>query len=143
MSLENYLVKSSVSYEEIRFEFDLHPEEVEQLYNRVKETGANQYFSFVVKHQEDILRYISLSPSQRKQKKWVNHPDILLIRLAALQISDATLTLQNDIAPIAEMVNRGSYRDFHAVIARGYLHALFGHPLSRFPFEKFENPFLS
>ena len=67
MSLENYLVKSNVAAEEIRYDF--HPEEVSQLYSLLKEKGYDWYFAFVQNNLKDILRYISLAPSQRQQKK--------------------------------------------------------------------------
>jgi len=141
MSLDNYLAKSGEVYGEIRLE--ISPEQVEQLYFRVKELGYNQYRVFVKEHLADILKYISLSRSQREQKKWVNHPDILLIRLAALQISAATAKLQNGIDQIAYIVGRGSYRQFHAAMADGLAPLLLEYPLARFPFEGCDNPFLS
>lgn len=117
MSLENYLVKSSVSYEEILFEF--HSEEKQQLYNLLKELGYDQYREWFHLHLSEAVKYIGLSRSQRMQKKWVNHPDNLLIRLAALQISHSALIFQNDIVKVDAIVDGGSYRQFHAVIAEG------------------------
>jgi len=141
MSLGNYLAKSNGSYEEIRWDFD--HEQLQQLYNRVLELGYKQYFAFVRQHQEEILKYISLSPSQRKQKKWMNRQDILLIRLAALQISAATVRLLGDIQEIELLVDGGSYRQFHSVVANGIAPLLFHPTLTLFPFEGFENPFYS
>lgn len=141
MSLENYLAKSSGSYEEISWSFDR--EQVEELYNLLKEIGLEKYFSFVREHQTDILKYISLSPSQRLQKKWVNHPQILLIRFAALQISGATVSFLSDIREAAWIVDRGSYREFHSVIATGLMPLMMTFHFRKFPFDGFENPFLS
>src|SRR5690625_3115883 len=117
MSLKNYLAKSNKQPQEIRLSFDLA--EIEVLYTLLKEIGGAQYHAFLVKHLASIVQYISLTPSQRLQKKWVGHPDILLIRFAALQLSESTVSLMNDLEPIADLVNRSSYRDFHAAVARG------------------------
>ena len=141
MSLHNYLVKSNVPYQEIWSDFDL--EQVQQLYNQLKDLGYRKYHAFVVEHQKDILKYISLSHSQRQQKKWVNHSDNLLIRLASLQISAATVQLLDDIQQIELIVDGGSYRQFHSAVADGVLSLTLAMPLSDFPFEDFENPFLS
>ena len=140
MSLYNYLVESNRPYEEIRYDF--RPEEVQQLYNLLLKIGGSQFRDFVVEHLTDILKYISLSPSQRLQKKWVNHPENLLIRFAALQISASTVSFLSDAEDIADFVDRGSYRSFHAVIAQALAPFLLKMPLFRFPFEGFDNPFL-
>lgn len=98
MSLENYLVKSDVSATEIRCTF--HREEVEQLYKTLQAKGYDEYLSFVRLNLKDILKYISLSPSQREQNKWINHPEQLLLRFAALQISEIVLGFQIDNSEI-------------------------------------------
>lgn len=140
MSLENYLVKSRVAAEEIRSGF--HPEEVSQLYNFLKEKGYDWYFLFVQDNQKDILKYISLSPSQRQQKKWLNHPYALILRFAALQISEITLQFQSNIDEIAGIVDNGSYRKFHAVIVNALAPMLLETPLKSFPFDNYDSPFL-
>ena len=139
MSLYNYLVKSSVSAEEIRYNF--HREEVEQLYNLLREKGYDAYFDFVKNNQKDILRYIALSDSQRRQKKWTNHPQQLMLRFAALQIAEITVKFQNDILDISNIVDSGSYRSFLATCADGVLPLLVNTPLREFPFEGYDNPF--
>lgn len=139
MSLENYLVKSNVSAVEIRSDF--RSEQVEQLYNLVKEIGREKYFYFFRDNLEDILKYISLSPSQRRQKKWVNHPDNLLIRLASLQISDVTSDFLHNIADISFVVDSGSYRDFHTIVARQMAPLMMNRSIFHFPFDGFDNPF--
>ncbi|RRD01965.1 hypothetical protein [Prevotella sp. OH937_COT-195] len=141
MSLYNYLVKSSVSAEEIRYNF--HREEVEQLYNLLQEKGYDSYFDFVRDNQKDILRYIALSDSQRRQKKWTNHPLQLLLRFAALQIAEITVQFQNNILDISNIVDSGSYRNFLATCADGVLPLLVNTPLREFPFEGYDNPFLA
>lgn len=142
MSLHNYLVRSREACEEIRWGFSL--EEKRQLYWILKEIGGAKYFSFVKAHRADILKYISLPDSRRQQKKWVNHPDILLIRVAALQISDSTVKLCENIEPIAHLVDGGSYREFHAAMAEGIVPLLLdSFPLYDF-FDWFEiHPFKS
>jgi len=139
MSLENYLVKSRVPYEEIRSDF--RPEQVQQLYYLLKETGYKKYFSFVQEHLSDILKYMSLSPSQRQQKKWVNHQDALLIRFAALQVSSATVALLGDLLPLSEILDRGSYRQFHMVVATALSPFLLNFQFYKFPFDEYDNPF--
>lgn len=139
MSLENYLVRSHEPAVEIRNAFG--KEEIEQLYNLVKEIGYKQYGHFFVENIQEIVKYISLTPSRRAQKKWVNSPNILLIRLAALQISLSTVSLTNDIVPITKIVDRGSYRDFHSVVAASVALLLKKQPLFSFPFDGWENPF--
>lgn len=141
MSLDNYLERSHGSYEEMLWDFSR--EQIEQLYNRVRELGREQYLAYVAEHLKDILRYISLSPSQRQQKKWVNYPDGLLLRLAALQISAATVRLTDDIYGIAGIVDRGSYRAFHSEMAYGLAMRLFEEPFSLFPFEGYGDPIFS
>lgn len=136
MSLYNYLVKSDVSGTEIRWDF--HQEEVAQLYNLLKETGLSNYYVFVQDNLQDILRYIRISPSQRTQKKWVNHPQNLLIRCAALQIADSANTLLLDIQEVAHIVDRGSYREFEAVVAQGVANLILNLPLHKFPFQGFD-----
>ncbi len=140
MSLENYLVKSRAVFQEIRSDFS--PEEKQELYNRLKALGYEQYRVFVEKHLEDILKYISLSPSQRGQKKWVNRPDALLIRMAASQISCLTQQLCCDIEPITRIVDSGSYRQFHSEMPQGVAQLVISYPLMTF-FHGFQNPFLS
>lgn len=141
MSLENYLIKSTGNYQEIRWEFK--SDDIESLYKQLKEIGYKEYLDFVRKHLMDILKYISLSQSQRNQKKWTNHPDNLLIRFAALQISGETLDLLSDMHPVAFIVDKGSYREFHSVIANALAQRLIGYPFLQFPFDGFDNPFLS
>lgn len=140
MSLENYLVKSDVSATEIRCTF--HREEVEQLYKSLQAKGYDEYLSFVRLNLKDILKYISLSPSQREQNKWINHPEQLLLRFAALQISEIVLGFQLDICDIAQIVDKGSYRKFHSVIATALAPLLFAQPLTEFPFEGYDSPFV-
>lgn len=136
MSLYNYLVKSDVSGTEIRWDF--HQEEVAQLYNLLKETGLSNYYVFVQDNLQDILRYIRISPSQRTQKKWVNHPQNLLIRCAALQIADSANTLLLDIQEVAHIVDKGSYREFEAVVSQGVANLILNLPLHKFPFQGFD-----
>lgn len=139
MSLHNYLARSTVPFEEIRSGFD--HEQVQQLYNLLKELGCGQYLCLVQEHQTDILKYISLTSSQRNQKRWVNHPDILLIRFAAYQISLATVKLLDDIEPIVHIVDGGSYRAFHSTIADALFESVLYSPLLAF-FDGYDNPFL-
>lgn len=141
MSLYNYLAKSSGSAEEIRYNF--RPEEVEQLYNLLRGKGFYVYFDFVRNNLKDILKYISLSESQRKQKKWTNHPDQLLLRFAALQIAEATVKLLNDILDIVYIVDAKSYRAFLATCANGLAPLLLDTPLDNFQFDGYDNPFLA
>lgn len=141
MSLYNYLVKSSVQLEEIQSSFSR--EEVKQLYTFLKESGYEKHFFFVKEHRTDILKYISQSDSQRHSKKWMNNPDLLSIRFAALQLSSATVRLLSDIEPVAEVVDSGSYRSFHSIVAVGVANLLFARSLADFPFEGFDNPFFS
>jgi hypothetical protein len=141
MSLYNYLVKSDVSGTEIRWDF--RREEEEQLYNLLKGIGLRKYLEFVRGNLKDILKYISLSPSQRKQKTWVNHPDNLLIRCAALQIADITRSFLLDIREVSDIVDGGSYRSFEAAVAQGIAPLILQYPLSKFPFDGFDNPFRS
>jgi hypothetical protein len=139
MSLENYLAKSHERGQEIRLAF---PKEQQQpRCNLLKEIGWKKYLCWVREHLEDILKYISLSPSQREKKKWANHPDILLIRCAAIQISGAAEQFLSDIEPIAGIVDNGSYRQFHTVIAQGIAPLMLSFPLAKFPFEGVDNPF--
>ncbi len=141
MSLDNYLAKARGFGAEIRFEFS--SKEVEQLYNFLKELGYREYLTWVYQHQEEVLKYISLSQSQRQQKKWVNHSDNLLIRLAAYQTSLATDQLLADISPIADYVDNGSYRKFHSLVADALLPQIFYSPFRHFPFEGCPDPFLN
>lgn len=141
MSLYNYLVKSSGSAEEIRYNF--RPEEVEQLYKLLREKGFYTYFDFVRNNRKDILKYISLSDSQREQKKWKNHPEQLLLRFAALQIAEATVKLLNDILDIVDIVDAKSYRAFLATCANGLAPLLLDTPLGDFQFDGYDNPFLA
>lgn len=138
MSLYNYLVKSNGPCEEIRCDF--RQGEVEQLYSILRGIGYRKYCAFVQEHLPDILKYIGLSPSQRGQKKWVNHPHSLLIRYAALQISCATVQLLEDIRLIDTVVDSGSYRKFHSIIADALAQQIVDPPLMRFP-GGYPNPF--
>jgi hypothetical protein len=140
MSLENYLAKSRGPYVEILWDFS--PEQKKQHHCRLKEIGLKQYRAFVLEHLQDILRYISLSPSQRQQKKWVSHPDGLLIRFAALQISGAVVALLDDIDEISLIVDNGSYRQFHSVLAGAVSKSILQPVVLKNPFDDFENPFL-
>lgn len=141
MSLENYLLSESRPAQEIRWDF--RPEEVSQLYNLLRERGFDGYLAFVRDNLKDILRYMSLSPSQRTQKKWINHPDGLLLRCATLQISEITLRFLGGIADIAMIVDSGSYRKFHSVVADTLVPMLLNPDLFRvLPFDDMqENPF--
>lgn len=139
MSLQNYLAKSDGPFEEIRYAF--RPEEVVQLYKLLRETGYKKHCAFVREHLPDILKYIGLSPSQREQKKWVNHPHNLQIRIAALQISHATILLLEDIQPICTVVDSGSYRKFHSIVADALGQTIVGSPLCLF-LREYPNPFL-
>lgn len=140
MSLESYLVKGCATCGEIHSDFS--PEEIEELYNQLAEIEYSDYLHFVTQNLQDILKYISLSPSRRMQKKWSNHPKALWIRCAALQISSATERLLSDILGITAIVDRGSYRDFHTVFAYGLAPILLGDVFYQFPFDDFDNPFL-
>lgn len=139
MSLENYLVRSDVSETEIRCSF--RQEEVSQLHTFLKEKGFDWYRDFLTTNLSDILKYIALPPSRREAKKWIAHPDGLLLRFAALQISAITVQFQLDIDGIAGIVDSGSYRSFHSVIANGLAPLLLGSPLKEFPFEGYDSPF--
>ncbi len=139
MSLYNYLVKSNKPAQEIRSDF--RREEVEQLYKLLKELGHPKYHAFVRERQQDICKYVELSESQRQQKKWANHPDILLIRFAALHLSESTVELLRDMENLANIVDRGSYRQFHAELAHALFQRIVRPPFYRFPFEGFDNPF--
>lgn len=138
MSLGNYLAKSDGPYSEIIYDF--FPEEIQQLTTLLKENGYVKHMSFINENLEDIQKYISLSPSQRKQKKWKNHPNSLWIRFSALQLSAATVKLVSDIHPISYIVDGGSYREFHSVIASGVSTLLLSHPFTYYPFSE-KNPF--
>jgi hypothetical protein len=139
MSVQNYLLKSSVSAEEIRMDF--RPEEVSQLYKALRALGPAAYLAFVKDNLADILRYISLSLSQRRQKKWSAHPNALLLRFAALQVSESVLQLQAYLSDVTTLVDGGSYRKFHAEFAKNVMYWLFSQPLRSFPFENYGNPF--
>lgn len=139
MSLENYLVRSDVSETEIRCSF--RQEEVSQLHTLLKEKGFDWYRGFLATNLPDILKYIALPPSRREAKKWTARPDALLLRFAALQISAITVQFQSDIDDIAEIVDSGSYRSFHLVIADALAPLLLVSPLKKFPFEGFGSPF--
>jgi hypothetical protein len=140
MSLGNYLAKANGPYTEILYDFS--DDETQQLYKILKDTGYSKHLSFVNGNLEDIKKYISLSPSQRQQKKWKNHPNSLLIRFCALQLSAATVKLLDKLYPIAHIVDGGSYRDFHSTVADGLSQVVLTHPFSFFPFSK-TNPFAS
>lgn len=140
MSLENYLLSESKAAQEIRWDF--RPEEVSQLYSLLKGLGYERYLDFVRRSLKDILRYISLSPSQRTQKKWINHPDALLLRFASLQIAEITLKFLRDSVGASRIVDHDSYRKFHTVFANALAPLLLDPELLRsFPFEGFDNPF--
>ena len=139
MSLQNYLVKSDVSAVEIHCTFSR--EEVAQLHKSLQAKGYEQYLLFVRQNLKDILKYISLSQSQRQQKKWTNHPEEQLLRFAALQLSRTVLEFQSDICDISQIVDKGSYRKFHSVIANALVPLLFAQPLKEFPFEGYDSPF--
>src|SRR5690625_5655516 len=104
MSLKNYLAKSNKQPQEIRLSFDLA--EIEVLYTLLKEIGGAQYHAFLVKHLASIVQYISLTPSQRLHKEWVGHPEILLLRFAALQLRESTDSLMNELQHIVDVVDR-------------------------------------
>ncbi|MBD5346509.1 MAG: hypothetical protein HDR92_05200 [Bacteroides sp.] len=140
MSLEGYLLSESKSAQEIRWDF--HPGEVSQLYNLLQESGYEKYLAFVRHNLKDILRYIALSPSQRTQKKWINHPDGLLLRFAALQIAELTERFLKDSVGASRIVDRDSYRKFHAVFANSLAPLLLDPDVLRnFPFDGFDLPF--
>lgn len=139
MSLRSYLEKAYEPEMEIRSAF--RPEEIEQVFRQLQEIGFSKYFSFVKEHQADILKYIRLTPSQRQQKKWISHPQNLLLRLAALQISEATVELQTEIIEVADVVDRGSHRSFHSILAGGVCNLLLSCPFYYFPFEEYKSPF--
>lgn len=139
MSLRNYLVKSDGPYEEILGSF--HREEIVQLYNQLKADGSLSHYNYVESNLPDILEYISKSPSQRNQKKWLKRDDLLHLRFSALQISFATVKFLSDILPSEGIVDCGSYRNFHSVYADALGNFWFDFPLSKFPFEGFPNPF--
>ena len=141
MSLQNYLLSESKPAQEIRWDF--RPEEVSQLYTLLRERGFDGYLAFVRGNLKDILRYMSLTPSQRTQKKWLNHPDGLLLRCAALQISEITGRFLEGVADIAMIVDSGSYRNFHSVVANTLVPMLLNPDLFRtLPFDREQdNPF--
>jgi len=139
MSLENYLSRSDGPYSEIFYDF--LPEEIQQLAAFLKETGYIKHISFIKENLDDIQKYISLSPSQRQQKKWKNHPQNLWIRFAALQLSAATVELVSGIHPISYIVDGGSYREFHSIMANGLSTLLLSHPFAYYPFSD-KNPFV-
>jgi hypothetical protein len=139
MSLYNYLVKSDVSGTEIRLDFQ--QEEVKQLYSTLKGLGLQKYRDFVQDNLPDILKYIALSRSQRKQKKWANHPDNILIRCAALQITDTTHLFLQNIQEVSGIVDSGSYRSFEIVVSREIAPLFFSNPFEEFPFDEYDCPF--
>ena len=141
MSLRNYLVRSDGPYEEILGSFQ--NEEIVQLYNQLKADGGKSHYDYVKSNLTDILLYISKSPSQRNQKKWLKREDLLHLRFSALQISSATAKFLFDILPSEGIVDCGSYREFHYVYADALAYFWFDYPLSQFPFEGFPNPFLA
>ncbi|MGR3790698.1 hypothetical protein ACUXZJ_07280 [Flavobacterium sp. TN-1] len=136
MSLENYLLKSNAPAQEIRYAFS--EQEVEQLYNLVSTMKFPEYLRFVGENLEDIQKYTAITDSQRKQKKWVNHSKNLLIRMAALQLADATVEFLNDICDIALVVDSGSYRKFHSIISTGLFDKILCNPFFYFPFQEDE-----
>lgn len=140
MSFYNYLDKAGESCSEILF--DLTREEEQQLYNRVKALAYDGYSAFVREHQTDILKYISLTLSRRQAKKWVNNPDLLLIRLAAFQLSSATADFLREISLVSDIVNGGSYRSFLSAVCDAYvLRMLDCDPLRNFEYFDFGDPF--
>ncbi|NCI45035.1 hypothetical protein [Sediminibacterium soli] len=138
MSLGNYLSKSDGPYSEIFYDF--LPEEIQKLAVILKENGYVKHMSFINENLDDIQKYISLSPSQRQQKKWKNHPNSLWIRFSALQLSAATVKLVSGIYPISYIVDGGSYREFHSIVANGLSVLLLSHPFTYYPFSD-KNPF--
>lgn len=141
MSLYNYLVKSRVVLEEIRMEFDQNPEQVEELHNFLCGLGLLKHLRFVRENQKDILKYISQSRSQREKKKWKDRMHGLHLRFAALQISYSTDKLLTDADGIAEILDSGSYRQFHSEVAIGVMNLSLLPPLMTFPFDGYQNPF--
>lgn len=141
MSLGSYLDKAGESGQEIEWAFS--SEEIQKLYNLLKEIGFLEYRKFVKLNREAIAKYLSLSPSQRNQKKWVNHSDNLLIRFAALQLSNSTAVFQSDIYDLCSVVDGGSYRKFHAILASALITQHTDHLYMDFPFEGYDNPFFS
>lgn len=133
MSLDNYLVRSNEPFEEMQNDF--LQEDIQQLYNHVKTLGYAGYLSFVREHLEDILKYVGLTQSQRRQKKWINHPDIVLIRWAAIQASGGTVRFLNEVRPITMIVDQGSYRSFLATVASALVPRILKSPFEVFPFE--------
>ncbi|RGS35837.1 hypothetical protein DWX97_14310 [Bacteroides cellulosilyticus] len=139
MSLENYLAKSNGPYEEILWEF--RNDEIVQLYNQLRTEGFGEHFVYVKEHLTDILKYISLSPSQREQKKWTKRPDLLMFRFSALQISYSTVKFLSDASPMAQIVDSDSYRKFHSLFANLIGNIAVVNPLLSFPFADYPNPF--
>lgn len=139
MSLYNYLAKARVVEEEIRM--NLPHERVQTLYNLVKEIGPDRYYEWWRQNRELALQYMQLPSSRRRAKKWENHPDILLIQLAALQLSYATSRFLHQARQIGEIVDGGSYRDFHCTIAGALMETCSTPYFFHFPFVDFDNPF--
>lgn len=142
MSLESYLAKARGFDEEILSDFS--DEQIEQLYTRLSALSMQGYVSFVRSHQTEIVQYIELTPSQRCRAKWLNHPDILLIRLAAYQISSITdvfLTYIENLNSLAQY-SGVSYRKFHASLSEHLSEMAFSRYLTLFPFDGYESPFL-
>lgn len=141
MSLYSYLSKSSSIYYELEDNFE--EGEIMEVHKLLIDIKVQGYFSFVANNIDDIQKYISLSPSQRKQKKWLNHKDNLLIRFAALQISFATVEMIKDLHPLGGVLDGGgSYRSFHSITADALSNQLLRQPLFYFPFSSFTNPFI-
>lgn len=133
MSLENYLLKSNGPAIEIRYDFN--PDEIEQLYKIVCNLKLSDYMVFIRDNSQDIHKYIKLTPSQRKRKKWLNHPQNLLLRMAALQVSEVTFEYTSDLTPICSVVDSGSYRKFHSIFVGAFLDYYFSNPFVEFPFQ--------
>lgn len=136
MSLENYLAKVHEYGQEIQYTLDYH--DVEQLYTRLIELEFGGYCTFFFDNQKDIEKYLTLTRSQREQKKWVNHPNILLIQLGAIQLSLV-------IAPIlagVEYAVGSPYRDFSRGVVSAACELLSVRFLLVFPFDGYDSPLL-
>ena len=141
MSLKNYLVKSNESYLEILWDF--RPEQVEELYKLLLKKGHVEYHTFCGKNIQDIHTYIGLSPSQRRQKKWVNRPDALEFRFAALQAAHSAVAFLDRMLAAADLVDGGSYRKFLEETSRALYCKEVQFPFyAIWPFDQLKNPFL-
>lgn len=140
MSLDNYLDKAGEAGQEIEWGFSA--EEIQRLYTLLSDCGYAEHLKFVVDNHKDIVKYLSLTPSRREQKRWADHPNNLQLRFAALQLSNSTVAFQDDIFDLRWMLDRGSYREFHATLAQAVMNQHLELPFAEFPFEDFDNPFL-